>query len=86
MNKKQLVILALICIPLGCSSETQATVENHLNSHVNVVMFDQCEYLLYEAGALDSKVASLTHKGNCKNKIHIYNKVSYKTSYEVPHN
>ncbi len=30
-------------------------------------IIDGCEYLEYRAGVSESRVYSLTHKGNCKN-------------------
>lgn len=32
-----------------------------------VIVIDGCEYLEYQRGAGESRVYSLTHKGNCKN-------------------
>jgi len=33
----------------------------------SIVIIDGCEYLEYRAGAGESRVYSLTHKGNCNN-------------------
>lgn len=38
----------------------------------NMIEIEDCEYIeVYEAsGGIDSRIYSLTHKGNCKNPIH----------------
>lgn len=39
---------------------------------LNIIIIDNCEYLFGCFGGADGYV--LTHKGNCNNPIHIYNK------------
>ena len=37
-----------------------------------VVSIDDCEYIECDYGIFEQRVYSLTHKGNCTNKIHMY--------------
>ncbi len=66
--KKYLIALCLL-FSCGCGKEDLR--EKH-NSSLRTVEIEGCEYLEFDKGALDNRVFSLTHKGNCKNKIHKY--------------
>jgi hypothetical protein len=51
----------------GCSPDFNRETKNDYN----IVMIENCEYIEVDfATGLDVGYYSLTHKGNCKNKIH----------------
>jgi hypothetical protein len=61
---------------IGCSNETinkDVTIVNQPVTiggwELEIIPYDECEYVTFGSG--DCRV--FTHKGNCKNKIHIYN-------------
>ncbi len=39
----------------------------------SIKKIDGCEYVVYDYGVFDQRVFSMTHKGDCKNQIHMYN-------------
>ena len=49
--------------------------EKHTAPRFEVVEIDGCEYLRFD---VTHGYATLCHKGNCKNPIHCYNKISPK--------
>lgn len=68
---KYIVIVALLLS--GCSfSEPPKGERKHLESYT-IVEIDGCEYIEVEVGAryANNYAYSLTHKGNCKNRIHV---------------
>lgn len=62
------------------SKEAKAEVQEKQNqaqestSHLQVVRYDGCQYLIYDDGVNDDRAYSITHKGNCDNPIHKYEK------------
>jgi PBP1b-binding outer membrane lipoprotein LpoB len=67
------LLIALLFVMLTSCINPKApgtTTKEHGDFTIKTI--DECEYLEYENGFFDSKVYSLTHKGNCKNKIHKY--------------
>lgn len=84
---KKLILLVSFLLIAGCNAGPAAeqpatsnqwwgakfTVQEgeSKNWEDHVVIIDKCEYLFYGQGH-DEK---LTHKGNCSNPVHIYNKI-----------
>ena len=63
------LIWIFIIFVVGChetlpESDTKVSTETH-NIYKTVVI-DSCEYIEYDYGIVDSRVYSITHKGNCK--------------------
>ncbi len=82
ISKSLLVLLSFAII--SCDQIQEKSLENvqKIKESVpeyTVVVIDGCEYLRLEH---THGYASLTHKGNCKNPIHIYN--GTKTSPQNP--
>lgn len=80
------VILAIF---IGCEQQTtpdedtqlEHTAEGLINivsrGDVEVIIIDGCEYLIYkEEHGSNQGYGFMSHKGNCKNPIHIYNEAS----------
>ena len=67
---KYLFILT-VCL-LSCA-KTPQRVDNADSSEFSVIEIDGCEYIYYDRGFGDVRVYGITHKGNCKNKIHCKN-------------
>ena len=68
---KNLILLALLIGMMGCASQSSSdqmfrdtTVDDPM-----IVTIDNCEYIQYHVREHDA----ITHKGNCKNPIHIHN-------------
>ena len=72
---KKLILTSLIFILLftGCHSSSQTPVQSSSKQYLNFTLrvIDGCEYLEYDINIINQRVYSLTHKGNCKNIIHI---------------
>ena len=56
-------ILLVLCLGLAMLSCEKSTISDE------VQIIDKCEYIVFK----NTRGNGLTHKGNCKNKIHIYN-------------
>ena len=54
---------------IGCDSAVKE-VNDSYGFDYSIVIIDGCEYIKVDRTALQSRVFSLTHKGNCKNPIH----------------
>lgn len=71
------IVLLLLLFTFSCKSDSKELkspeIENNLDKF-NVIIIEDCEYLEYDKGALEYATYGLTHKGNCKNPIHEYNK------------
>ena len=68
MNKVFLfVVCAIGIVACGPKQPIEGSSKSGQIGEYNVVIIDGCEYLEYRAGAGESRVYSLTHKGNCKN-------------------
>ena len=76
-NIQTATALAVACSVLlglsGCENPEGSRTSGGSKSY-NVVVIDGCEYIECDYGFLDQRVYSLTHKGNCTNKIHAYAK------------
>jgi hypothetical protein len=57
--KRVLLVLGLVTM-FSCE-------KSQISDEVQII--DECEYIVFK----NSRGNGLTHKGNCKNKIHIYN-------------
>lgn len=64
-----LSILAIVLV-VGCMNPKAPGTTSKQYGDFEIKTIDGCEYLEYDSGILDQRVYSLTHKGNCKNKIH----------------
>lgn len=70
------IILSLLSIGLtGCSAEFHSVLERQINRpdiplSYKVKIIDGCEYIIVYTEGMNYIP---THKGNCTNKIHIYN-------------
>lgn len=85
------LLICAICtlgLLIGCEKETEqendAEVEELVklslreaaHEHVEIVVIDGCEYILYkETGNQNQGYGFMAHKGNCKNPIHVHNRV-----------
>lgn len=58
----------------GCTRETQKELTDRVANHTSIVVIDNCQYIFWEKGLGNGTTISLTHKGNCTNHIHSYNK------------
>lgn len=61
------IFLVLTVSLFGCDKQEERTVNNE-NYKVKVI--EGCEYIEFDCGYSNYRVYSLTHKGNCSNKIH----------------
>jgi hypothetical protein len=67
----RIVLLAsLLFIFVGCTS-IRGTGPHTYPATYTTVIIDSCEYLNTDQGAATTRIYSLTHKGNCKNPIHL---------------
>lgn len=67
-----LSFIAFLLLMSACSR----TPRTQMPSEIDVVKYDGCEYIIYERGEQGSSsyAISITHKGNCRNPIHVYAK------------
>jgi len=63
--KKLLVLLGISLF--GCDKQEERTVNEE---NYKIKRIDGCEYIEFDYGYSNYRVYSLTHKGNCSNKIH----------------
>jgi len=65
------ILLIIICamgmVACGPKQPIEGSSKSGQIGDYSVVNIDGCEYLEYRAGAGESRVYSLTHKGNCNN-------------------
>jgi len=65
---KKLILPLLLLSLASCNitpspaNETSTTT----NGDYTIKVIDSCEYIEYDGGLMDSRVYTLTHKGNCK--------------------
>lgn len=71
---KILFCLIAVCLLVGCTPETQQEFSNRITGQSKIIVIDNCEYIFMENGGGDNYSMALTHKGNCTNHIHQYNK------------
>lgn len=71
---KKLIYLLPILSMFGCSQNDQYWVDQHAGEIKDkpVIIYEGCEYL-YNGNTYGE---TYTHKGNCKNPIHCFNKPS----------
>lgn len=69
---KKLSLLLIVCFLCGCGNNPtqQPIINSNENSIVGIIVIEGCQYLKVNA----YMSYSFTHKGNCNNPIHIYNK------------
>lgn len=68
----KIMLLIPIVFMFGCISEQEELERKKvLTEHHPVILIDNCEYIAW--GGSHGEVG-ITHKGNCSNSIHIYNK------------
>jgi hypothetical protein len=67
-------IVVFAIFTLGCGESPKAETRTGTKSNYSIVTIDGCEYIECDYGIWDQRVYSLTHKGNCKNPIHIHNR------------
>lgn len=72
---KTLVCLIAVCLLVGCTETPQET-SKRISEDASVIVIDNCQYIFMEKGFKGGNNYSmaLTHKGNCTNHIHQYNK------------
>jgi hypothetical protein len=58
---KFFLLLALLFV--SCS---EYDLKNSTNNNFDTIVIDSCEYLRYDSGVFETRVYSITHKGNCK--------------------
>lgn len=71
-SMKTLSILTLIaCLLVACDTKVKSQKKIKTDNGYNIITIDSCEYIevSYALGSR-SGYYSITHKGNCKNKIH----------------
>ena len=72
MKRTLTTLLIASVFIIGCGYDSKKEDEQN-KKHIplySIVVIDSCEYLVTQYYNTN---ASLCHKGNCKNKIHIYN-------------
>jgi hypothetical protein len=69
MNTKKLMIIIICCCFIFVSCRKIEGTQTENREYV-IITIDGCQYIkpIYESSS------TLTHKGNCNNPIHIYNK------------
>ena len=65
-----LIALGLLTAISGCSPKADDEQTRSSLGSFDVITIEGCQYIEYDSGVADSRVYSLTHKGNCNNKIH----------------
>jgi hypothetical protein len=65
-----IMVCAMGIVSCGPKQPIEGSNKSGQIGDYNVITIDGCEYLEYRAGAGESRVYSLTHKGNCKNHGH----------------
>ena len=69
------ILFVLIFMMSACMPTPQGDARTKIIDNYSIITIDSCEYIEYDMGILDQRVYSLTHKGNCKNTIHIHRKI-----------
>lgn len=59
----------------GCNPQPEGESKESKTGDFIIKTIDGCEYIEYDYGLYHQRVYSLTHKGNCSNPIHNYNKL-----------
>ncbi len=69
-NWTKILVAASCVFYIGCS-------KSDIKKPSETIIIEGCEYLVIENGttAMSNYSIAITHKGNCSNPIHIYNKV-----------
>lgn len=55
---------------VGCESNDATKIENEVKKNP-IVVIDGCQYFCWSGYRYE---VNMTHKGNCNNPIHVYNK------------
>ncbi|MEP5613863.1 MAG: hypothetical protein ABJP45_16550 [Cyclobacteriaceae bacterium] len=79
--KKSVIILAILLV--GCSKvqdaedkpkEENAALDFSKNNEFETIVIEECEYIIVKKSPRSNQGFGLmSHKGNCKNPIHVYN-------------
>lgn len=74
---KTLSLCLVLCLFCGCENDIRNLSESKSPQNV-IKVIDGCEYIFVENSSAwaNNYAFSLCHKGNCTNKIHVYNKAS----------
>jgi hypothetical protein len=67
-------VVAFAIFSLGCGQSPSTERRMETKNNYSVIVIDGCEYIECDYGILAQRVYSLTHKGNCKNPVHIHNR------------
>lgn len=73
---KNIIFIIVLSLMIGCSpiTEDPYSGEQTLNpSEINEIVYQGCDYIVYDHGVAEHRVFSITHKGNCRNSIHKQN-------------
>jgi hypothetical protein len=65
---KTSMFVMLVGVMMLCGCDNEPSKEGEIAHGVRTVTFEGCEY--FNGGGYTSRV--YTHKGNCKNPIHVY--------------
>jgi hypothetical protein len=63
------VLFVIVCIIGMVSCSVQGGTENGSIGDYSIKVIDGCEYIELDMGLGNTRVYSLTHKGNCNNHI-----------------
>ena len=67
---KYLIIMLVFGCLISCESSVNTFSKTDLENNkfnLKTINIDSCEYIIYDDGIMESRVFSITHKGNCKN-------------------
>jgi len=68
-NMKKLFFI-IVCVMTITSCSVEGGIETGHIGDYYIKVIDDCEYIEVDMGGGNTRVYSLTHKGNCKNPIH----------------
>lgn len=55
--------------------QTEISIHDVKKDDVEILLIDGCEYIVYkESDGANKAYGYMSHKGNCKNPVHCYNK------------
>ena len=63
-----------ILLLAGCTNPTNEQYTQSVKDCMQIIVIDNCQYIVIDDGLAKTRVFSLTHKGNCTNSIHVINK------------
>lgn len=84
MNKTNLQLTGIVIATLamasgilclaGCKPISNSEYSKEIQSSSRVIVIDHCQYIVLKSMNYSDRYEGLTHKGNCTNSIHVYNK------------